>query len=53
MWWRVPFVLVVVLGLTACNFQPLQSHTYHGQACHPVGYSWSPVWVAPNGHSAC
>ena len=50
--WRLPFVLVVLLGLAAC--QPPQSHvTADGRACHPVGYSYAPIWVTPDGKTAC
>ena len=52
--WKLPIVLVAGLGLAACNFQPPQSHyTPNGQACHPIGYSWSPVWVTPDGSRVC
>jgi hypothetical protein len=52
MWKKVPFVLAVLLGSTAC--QPPQSHyTARGEACHPVGYSWAPIWVTPDGRRTC
>jgi hypothetical protein len=53
MWKKIPIVLAALLGLTACSFEPPQSHTYMGKACHPVGYSWSPIWVSPDGRVAC
>jgi hypothetical protein len=50
-------VLAALLGLSLCaciNTQPPQSHvTASGRPCHPVGYSWSPIWVAPDGKTAC
>jgi hypothetical protein len=47
-------ILVVLLGLSACNTMYPQSHvTASGQPCHPVGYSFSPVWVSPDGKTAC
>jgi hypothetical protein len=49
---RVPFILAVLLGVAGCN--PPQSHvTADGQACHPIGYSWRPVWVTPDNKRAC
>lgn len=53
--WKIPFVLAILLGMTACSFlQPPQSHyTANGQACRPIGYSWAPIWVNPEGNRAC
>jgi hypothetical protein len=51
---KFPLILVVLLGLSACNTMPTQSHvTASGQACHRVGYSFSPMWVSPDGKMAC
>lgn len=51
-WKKLPLVLAVLIGLTAC--QPPQSHvTSDGKACVPVGYSWAPIWVTPDGTRAC
>jgi hypothetical protein len=48
-------LLAGLLGLAACeNFQPPMSHyTARGEPCHPIGYSYAPIWVAPDGHTVC
>jgi hypothetical protein len=48
-------LLAVLLGVAACDFlQPPQSHvTADGRACHPIGYSWAPIWVTPDGSRTC
>jgi hypothetical protein len=49
-----PLIFAVLFGLSACDTMPPQSHvTASGQPCHPVGYSWSPMWVSPDGKTAC
>ncbi len=45
---------VLLLGLAACNSMPPQSHfTKNGEPCHPVGYSYAPLWVSPDGKTWC
>jgi hypothetical protein len=47
-------LLIPLIALTACDTQPHMSRvTSTGQPCHAVGYSWSPVWVSPDGKSVC
>jgi hypothetical protein len=49
---RVPILLTVLLGLAACQ-PPMSRYTVRGEPCHPIGYTWSPVWVGPDGHTVC
>jgi hypothetical protein len=43
-----------LLGLAACDTQPHMSRvTRDGKPCHAIGYSWSPVWVSPDGKDVC
>ena len=45
-------IAMALFGLSAC--QPPQSHvTPDGRACRPIGYSWAPIWVTPDGMRAC
>jgi hypothetical protein len=52
MWKNIPLVLAVLLGLAACA-PPQSRTTASGQPCHPVGYSWNPYWVGPDGKTWC
>jgi hypothetical protein len=39
MWKKLPFVLALLFGLTACYPTNM---TRNGEACHAEGYSWRP-----------
>jgi hypothetical protein len=38
--------------LAACQ-PPMARVTRNGEPCHPVGYGFAPVWVSPDGGTAC
>lgn len=38
--------------LAACQ-PPMARVTRNGEPCHPVGYGFAPVWVSPDGNTAC
>jgi hypothetical protein len=45
-------LLAALLGLAACQ-PPMSRYTKSGEPCHPIGHSFAPIWVAPNGHTVC
>jgi hypothetical protein len=47
-------LFVALTALAGCiNGQPPMETTHNGQPCHPIGYSFAPVWVTPDGKTAC
>ena len=53
MWKKFPFVLAVLLGLTACSPAAVARTRKRAGRVIPIGYSWAPIWVDSGRSRAC